>query len=88
MSDSDLQARIQALAEGLAEYKSTVADAAALLGHRGSEPIDLRDALGQIERLVAGHDLDRSDLTGLAEAIRKLAARAAIKCETGASCDE
>ena len=67
---AELQAIIQAQAERLAEYETVISDATELLGHSGSEHVDLRDAIGQIERLLAGEDLDATNLEGLAEDIR------------------
>lgn len=74
MNDADATAlaeEVARLSELLAEYRAAVGDAVTLLGHDGDSPDDLRDAVGQIARLLAGEDLDRNDLTGLAEDVRK-----------------
>lgn len=66
-----LAEEVARLSEQLAEYRSAVADVVALLGHVGDSPDDLRDAVGQLERLLAGDDVERTDLTGLAEQVRR-----------------
>lgn len=70
MSSSSLAEEVVTLSERLAAYQSTVADVVSLLGHSGDDPDDLRDAVGQIERLLAGEDQESNDLTGLAETLR------------------
>lgn len=69
---STLAEEVVTLSERLAAYESAVADVVALLGHAGNGPDDLRDAVGQLERLLAGHDRESNDLTGLAEQLRKV----------------
>ena len=70
MTPSSDAAEVQALAEQLAEYKAAVRDVVLMLGHVGDRPVDLRDAVGQLERLVDGYDLSANDLLGLAERVR------------------
>lgn len=66
-----LAAEVAALSERLAEYQAAVADATEMLGHSGDAPVDLVDALGQVEALLAGEDsFERNDLAGLAEKVR------------------
>lgn len=69
---SNLAEECMRLSEQLIAYREAVAEAVALLGHTGCEPEDLRDAIGQLERLLAGKDLDRNDLRGFAEQVRGL----------------
>ena len=72
MSDRQVLAEeVARLSEQLAEYREAVADAVELFGHAGDSPDDLRDAVGQLERLLAGEDVERDDLTGLAEQVRR-----------------
>jgi hypothetical protein len=68
---AELKAEIAQLSERVIAYEAAVGDVVALLGHEGNDPDDLRDAVGQIERLLAGKDRD-VELTGLAEQLRRL----------------
>ena len=69
---SDLLAQLAACQERLAAYVDVVADVVERLGHEGSEPGDLLDALGEIEGMLAGKITNEPhDLTGLAEVCRQ-----------------
>jgi hypothetical protein len=68
---AELKTEITQLSERVIAYEAAVGDVVALLGHEGNDPDDLRDAVGQIERLLAGKDRD-VELTGLAEQLRQL----------------
>lgn len=81
----------------VADYEAAVADAVGALGHSGSTPDDLADAVGQLDRLLRGLDLAATgELSGMAESIRVLTiyawlgawwmqgiTRAPIVCEKG-----
>lgn len=58
--------------EELRIYRETIADVVELLGHEGCEPVDLRDAVGQIERLLDLRDLEVEGFTGLARRLQAL----------------
>jgi hypothetical protein len=69
---SDLLAQLAACQERLASYIAVVDDVVERLGHNGSEPGDLLDALGEIEGMLAGRVTHEShDLAGLAEQVRQ-----------------
>ena len=69
----DARARIEALEYELAKLREGVADAVFLLsGEDSSDDDDLRDATGQIGRLLAGEDVDAGlDLQGFARTIEE-----------------
>ena len=75
MNDDDerneLLAQLAACQERLAAYVDVVADVVERLGHEGSEPGDLLDALGEIEGMFTGKfSCEPHDLAGLAEVCR------------------
>lgn len=69
---TSLAEEVASLSEQLAEYQAAVGDVVRMLGHEGDSPDDLRDAVGQVDALLGGEDsVDRNDLTGLAEQVRR-----------------
>lgn len=70
--ERELREQLAHATEQLAEYRGVVGYVVVQLGHVGDEPVDLTDALEQIERLIKGEDLERTDLEGIAEDVRKL----------------
>jgi len=70
--ETRLAQEVQLLSEQLAEYREVVAEVTRLFGHAGSQPGDLQDAIGQIERILRGYDLDIVGFTGMTEDIRRL----------------
>jgi hypothetical protein len=68
----DLLAQLAACQERLNAYVDVVADVVERLGHEGSEPSDLLDALGEIEGMLTGKITNEPhDLAGLAEQVRQ-----------------
>ena len=69
----DARARIEALEYELAKLREGVADAVLLLSGESGDDVDaLRDATGQIDRLLAGEDVDAGlDLQGFARTIEE-----------------
>lgn len=57
-------------ADQLDAYREAVSTVTRTLGHSGRDVVDLLDAIAQLETLLSGEDLDRNDLTGLAEQLR------------------
>ena len=51
-----------------------IAETTEMLGHEGCDAVDLRDAIGQLKRLLNGKDLD-DELEGLAARIQVLVKR-------------
>lgn len=49
-------ARIEALEADNQALREAIAEATEALGHRGCEPVDLRDAVGMLDRVIAGKD--------------------------------
>ena len=78
-AESELAAEVEALSEKLASLQDVVREVVELLGHEGADADALRDAVGQIERLLDGKDHDGA-FTGLAEKLR-LALAPAPPCE-------
>ena len=69
----DARARVEELEHELAKLREGVADAVLLLSGESGDDVDaLRDATGQIDRLLAGDDVDAGlDLQGFARAIEE-----------------
>ena len=69
----DARARVEELEHELAKLREGVADAVLLLSGESGDDVDaLRDATGQIDRLLAGEDVDAGlDLQGFARAIEE-----------------
>ena len=70
----DAQARIEALEHELTQLREGVADAVLLLSGESGDDVDaLRDATGQLDRLLAGLDVGVGlDLHGLARTTERL----------------
>ena len=69
----DARSRVEELEHELAKLREGVAEAVLLLaGERGDDVDALRDATGQIDRLLAGEDVNAGlDLQGFARAIEE-----------------
>ena len=73
----ELRARLDVVEAERTELQEAIASATETLGHSGCDAADLLDAVGSIERLLSGKDLDM-EYEGVAGEIHELLTAALV----------